>query len=253
MCHICHCVSPSTPLHFSSCTVTFHPPLPPFWITSYVAGPWQLWLLGFERPPTRLFTWFSPFWITHHAGRHGSLAWSLLLPVCLHGLSSPLSPFCPQTTAHLLRGLFSPPSLLKITTTTFYAVTSYDSQRLQLHPSVGFLTRHPLNSVRTALLSCLFTAPPPELSTSLDDQERLDKPHAAHQASLSTGLRKQACWKELPSPPLGELPDPGIEASSLVSPALAGRFFTPCAPWEAHFETNFRINVASYISSNYPL
>ena len=222
MCHICPCILPSTPLHFSSCTVTLYPPL-------------------------------SPFWITHHVtGRHGSLAWSLLLPVCLHDLSSPFSPFYPQTTAHLLGGLFLPPSLLKITTTTFYTVTSYDSQRLQLHPSVGFLTHHPLNSVRTALLSFLFTAPPPELSTSLDDQERLDKPHAAHQASLPTGLSKQAYWEELPSPPLGELPDPGIEASSLVSPALAGRFFTPCATWEAHFETNFRINVASYISSNYP-
>ena len=29
-----------------------------------------------------------------------------------------------------------------------------------------------------------------------------------------------------PAPPLGDLPDPGIKPSSLVSPALAVRFFT---------------------------
>ena len=34
-------------------------------------------------------------------------------------------------------------------------------------------------------------------------------------------------------PPPGDLPDPGIEPSSLVSPALAGGFFTTSATWEA--------------------
>ena len=34
-------------------------------------------------------------------------------------------------------------------------------------------------------------------------------------------------------PPPGDLPDPGIEPSSLVSPALAGGFFTTSAAWEA--------------------
>ena len=34
----------------------------------------------------------------------------------------------------------------------------------------------------------------------------------------------------LPFPPLGSLPDPGIEFTSLVSPALAGRFFTTELP-----------------------
>ena len=32
-------------------------------------------------------------------------------------------------------------------------------------------------------------------------------------------------WVAIPSP--GDLPDPGIELTSLTSPALAGRFFTP--------------------------
>ena len=30
-----------------------------------------------------------------------------------------------------------------------------------------------------------------------------------------------------------DLPDPGIEPMSLMSPALAGRFFTTSTPWEA--------------------
>ena len=30
---------------------------------------------------------------------------------------------------------------------------------------------------------------------------------------------------QLPCPPLGDLPDPGIEPTSLLSAALAGRFF----------------------------
>ena len=36
----------------------------------------------------------------------------------------------------------------------------------------------------------------------------------------------------LPFPTPGGLPDPGIKLSSLVSPALAGRFFIPVASWE---------------------
>ena len=31
----------------------------------------------------------------------------------------------------------------------------------------------------------------------------------------------------------GDLPDPGIEPVSLMCPALAGRFFTTSATWEA--------------------
>ena len=34
-------------------------------------------------------------------------------------------------------------------------------------------------------------------------------------------------------PPPGDLSDPGIELVSLMSPALAGRFFTTSATWEA--------------------
>ena len=48
----------------------------------------------------------------------------------------------------------------------------------------------------------------------------------AHQAPLSMTFSRQEYWSGLPFPPLGGLPGPGTEPSSLVSPALAGGFFT---------------------------
>ena len=47
------------------------------------------------------------------------------------------------------------------------------------------------------------------------------------------GLCRQEYWSGFPCPPPGDLPDPGIEPVSLMSPALAGRFFTTSATWEA--------------------
>ena len=55
----------------------------------------------------------------------------------------------------------------------------------------------------------------------------------AHQAPLSVGFISQKYWSGLPCPPPGDLSDPGIELVSLMSPALAGRFFTTSATWEA--------------------
>ena len=40
------------------------------------------------------------------------------------------------------------------------------------------------------------------------------------QASLSMGFSRQEYWSRLPRPPPGDLSDPGIESTSLVSPAL---------------------------------
>ena len=39
-------------------------------------------------------------------------------------------------------------------------------------------------------------------------------------------------WVAMPSS--GGLPDPGVHPASLMSPALAGRFFTTSDTWEAH-------------------
>ena len=53
----------------------------------------------------------------------------------------------------------------------------------------------------------------------------------AHQASLSMGISRQEYWNGLPCPSPGDLPNLGIEPASLMSPALAGRFFTTSATW----------------------
>ena len=44
----------------------------------------------------------------------------------------------------------------------------------------------------------------------------------------------QEDWSGLPCPPPGDLSDPGTEATSLMSPVLAGGFFTTSATWEVH-------------------
>ena len=43
---------------------------------------------------------------------------------------------------------------------------------------------------------------------------------------LSMRFSGQEYWSGLPCPHPGDLPNPGIELASLMSPALAGRFFT---------------------------
>ena len=47
------------------------------------------------------------------------------------------------------------------------------------------------------------------------------------------GFSRQEFWSGLPFPPPGVFPDPGIDPTSLMSPALAGGFFTSSATWEA--------------------
>ena len=50
--------------------------------------------------------------------------------------------------------------------------------------------------------------------------------YIALQAPLSMGFSRQQYWSGLPCPLPGYLPDPGIEPTSLMSPALADGFFT---------------------------
>ena len=57
----------------------------------------------------------------------------------------------------------------------------------------------------------------------------------ACQAPLSLGFSRQEDRRGLPCPPPGDFPDPGIKHVSLMSPALAGRFFTTSTTWEAHY------------------
>ena len=51
--------------------------------------------------------------------------------------------------------------------------------------------------------------------------------------SPALGFSRQEYQSGLLCPPPGDLPNPGIETLSPVSPALADRFFTTSATWEA--------------------
>ena len=46
------------------------------------------------------------------------------------------------------------------------------------------------------------------------------------------GFSWQEYWSGLLRPPSGDVPNPGIELTSLKSPALVGGFFTTSATWE---------------------
>ena len=60
----------------------------------------------------------------------------------------------------------------------------------------------------------------------------------AHQAPLSMEFSRQEYWTGLSFPSPVDLPNPGIEPTSLMFPALAGRFFTTSATWEAQIMDN---------------
>ena len=47
---------------------------------------------------------------------------------------------------------------------------------------------------------------------------------------MSMGFPKQEYWSELPCPPIRDLPHPGIEPESLVSPALLADSLPPAPP-----------------------
>ena len=53
------------------------------------------------------------------------------------------------------------------------------------------------------------------------------------QAPLSMGFSRHEYWSGLSYPSPGDLPDPGIEAMSVTSPAVAAGFVTTSTTWEA--------------------
>ncbi|CAI9158760.1 unnamed protein product [Rangifer tarandus platyrhynchus] len=68
---------------------------------------------------------------------------------------------------------------------------------------------------------------------------------AARQAPLPMGFSRQEYWSGLPCPPPGDLPDPGIEPTSLMSPALAGGFFTTSTTWASYYMDTSQIGLGS--------
>ena len=55
----------------------------------------------------------------------------------------------------------------------------------------------------------------------------------ARQAPLSRGFSRQEYGSRLPLPSPGNLPNSGTEPASLMSPAMAGGFFTTSTTWDA--------------------
>ena len=56
----------------------------------------------------------------------------------------------------------------------------------------------------------------------------------AYRNPLSMGFSRQEYWSGLPCPSPGDCPDPRIKPASLMSSALAGRFFITSTTSEAH-------------------
>ena len=54
----------------------------------------------------------------------------------------------------------------------------------------------------------------------------------ALQVSLSMGFTRQEYCSGLSCPPPGDLPDPEVKPTSLISPALASRCFTTSTTWK---------------------
>ena len=75
----------------------------------------------------------------------------------------------------------------------------------------------------------------------------------AFQAPLSMGFFRQEYWSGPLCPPPGDLPDPGMEPNSLMSTALANRFFTISTIWGAHDNIYETINSLSQSEINKPM
>ena len=69
------------------------------------------------------------------------------------------------------------------------------------------------------------------MSNSLRSYRPIDP--IACQAPVSIGFSREEYWSGFPLPSPRALPKPGVKHTSLMSPALAGRFFTTNATWEA--------------------
>ena len=59
------------------------------------------------------------------------------------------------------------------------------------------------------------------------------QPHGNPPGSSVHGILQARILEWVLCPPSGDLPDPGIEPMSLMSPSLAGGFLTTSATWEA--------------------
>ena len=81
------------------------------------------------------------------------------------------------------------------------------------------------------------------------------RPHGlSPPACFVHGISRQEYWSGLPFPSPGDLPNSGIKPVSLVSSALAGRFFATNATWEARnvFFSFFFLSTCYDLNHNTP-
>ena len=76
-----------------------------------------------------------------------------------------------------------------------------------------------------------------------------DPMDCSHHAPLSMEFSRQECWSGLPFPSPGDLPDQGIEPSSLVSPALQVNSL-PLAPPEKTFFVGWYSQIVGFPNSS---
>ena len=74
---------------------------------------------------------------------------------------------------------------------------------------------------------------PPDHTRTLSRVWLCDSMNCSLLASSVCGILGQEDWSGLPFPPPGDLPDPGMKPTFLMSHALAGGCFTTNATWEA--------------------
>ena len=78
----------------------------------------------------------------------------------------------------------------------------------------------------------------------------------ACQAPLSLGFPRQEYWSRLPFPSPGDFPTQGRVPESLLSPTLAGKFFTTESPgkpvvhtWSTDFLQKYQDNSMKYVNT----
>ena len=69
----------------------------------------------------------------------------------------------------------------------------------------------------------------------------------ACQTPVSMGFSWQEYWSGFPCPPSGDLPNPETKTMSLMSPALAGGFFTASATWEVSTILSYTFEIGGKI------
>ena len=129
---------------------------------------------------------------------------------------------CPSTVLLLFKN-FGPIGVS--ITSQFWQCLRWRRQRTSMY---GFYTDFDdliqLNST-LCLCVCSVTQSCPTLCNPMDCSQPGFSVH---------GFPRQEYWTGLPFPPLGDLPNPGIEPASSASPALAGGFFTTEPPGKSH-------------------